>query len=169
MEVLAPAGNWQALTAAVLAGADAVYLSGRGHGARRLAGNFTKEELPAAVRYAHEHRCKVYVAVNTLQKEGELEASLRHVEELQMMGADAVIVQDRGLLRAIGEELSIPVHASTQMGIHSLDGVRWAQEHGVQRVILSRELSLDEISALAKDSGTELEVFVHGALCYCFS
>ncbi|MEI6796089.1 MAG: U32 family peptidase, partial [Methanomassiliicoccales archaeon] len=105
----------------------------------------------------------------TLQKEGELEASLRHVEELQMMGADAVIVQDRGLLRAIGEELSIPVHASTQMGIHSLDGVRWAQEHGVQRVILSRELSLDEISALAKDSGTELEVFVHGALCYCFS
>jgi putative protease len=169
MEVLAPAGNWQALTAAVLAGADAVYLSGRGHGARRLAGNFTREELPGAVRYAHEHHCKVYVAVNTLQKEGELEASLRHVEELQQMGADAVIVQDRGLLRAIGEDLSIAVHASTQMGIHSLEGVRWAEEQGVRRVILARELSLDEIAALTKESGMELEVFVHGALCYCFS
>jgi putative protease len=169
MEVLAPAGSWPALAAAVMGGADAVYLSGRGHGARRLAGNFTREELPAAVLYAHEHQCKVYAAVNTLQKEDELEGSLRHAQELQLMGADAIIVQDRGLLRAVSERLTIPIHASTQMGIHTIDGVRWAQDHGVSRVILAREMTIDEVAAIRRETDMEIEVFVHGALCYCFS
>jgi putative protease len=169
MEVLAPAGSWPALAAAIMGGADAVYLSGRGQGARRLAGNFTREELPAAVSYAHEHQCKVYAAVNTLQKEEELEDSLRHAQELQLMGADAIIVQDRGLLRAVSERLTIPIHASTQMGIHTADGVRWAKENGVSRVILAREMTLDEVAAVKRETEMEIEVFVHGALCYCFS
>jgi putative protease len=169
MEVLSPAGSWPALAAAVLGGADAVYLSGRGHGARRLANNFAREELPAAVRYAHDRGCKVYVAVNTLVKEEELEESLRHVEELQAMGADAVIVQDRGLLREIVANLGIRVHASTQLGLHTADGLRWAEAEGIDRVILAREMGLDEIAAVSRDVEMEIEVFVHGALCYCFS
>lgn len=169
MEVLAPAGSVEALKAAILGGAGAIYLGGKRFGARRFAPNLSDEEMAGAVDLAHSKEVRIYVTVNTLIKEAELDEALSYVAFLQDLGADAVIVQDRGLLRAIKERLRIPVHASTQMGIHTPEGARWAEENGVERVILARELSLDEIGAIRRESGVELEVFVHGALCYCFS
>jgi putative protease len=169
MEVLAPAGSVDALKAAVLGGADAVYLGGRRFGARKFAPNLSDEEMAGALEYAHDRRVRIYVTVNTLIKEREMEEALSYVATLEDMGADAVIVQDRGLLRALRRELRVPVHASTQMGIHTPEGARWAEQAGIERVILARELSLEEIAGIRKASGVELEVFVHGALCYCFS
>ncbi len=169
MEVLAPAGSIESLKAAISGGADAVYLGGRRFGARRFAPNFSDEELAGAADLAHAHGVRVYVTVNTLIKDRELEDAVSYVGLLEDIGADAVIVQDRGLLRAIKERTRIPVHASTQMGIHTPEGARWAEENGIERVILARELSLAEISEIREKSKVGLEVFVHGALCYCFS
>jgi len=169
MEVLAPAGSIESFKAAILGGADAIYLGGKRFGARKFAQNFSDEELAGAVDLAHSQGVKVYVTVNTLIKQRELEAAFNYVAFLEDIGADAVIVQDRGLLPAITGRLRIPVHASTQMGIHTPEGVRWAEENGIQRVILARELTLAEISDIRKESAVGLEVFVHGALCYCFS
>jgi putative protease len=169
MEVLAPAGSIESLKAAILGGADAVYLGGSRFGARRFAQNFKDEELAGAVDLAHSKGVKVYVTVNILVKERELEDAVSYVGFLEDTGTDAVIVQDRGLLRAINERMEIPVHASTQMGIHTPEGAKWAEESGIDRVILARELSLAEISKIRDSSKVGLEVFVHGALCYCFS
>jgi putative protease len=159
----------ESLKAAILGGADAVYLGGRRFGARRFAQNFSDEEMAGAVDLAHSKGVKVYITVNTLIKEKELEDAVTYVGLLEDIGTDAVIVQDRGLLRAIKERMRIPVHASTQMGIHTPEGARWAEENGIERVILARELSLAEISKIRGSSKIGLEVFVHGALCYCFS
>jgi len=169
MEVLAPVGSREALKAAVLGGADAVYLGGKEFGARRKASNFTDPELRGAVRFAHDHGVRVHVTVNILVKEGELRSALSFIDLLDEIEADAIITQDRGLLRMIRDRYSIPVHASTQMGIHSPDGVRWAKENGISRVILARELRLEEIERIRKASEVELEVFIHGALCYSVS
>jgi len=169
MEVLAPAGSIESLKAAILGGADAIYLGGMRFGARKFAQNFSDEELAGAVDLAHSKGAKVYVTVNTLIKEKELDDAISYVGLLEDIAADAVIVQDRGLLRAIKEHMHIPVHASTQMGIHTPEGVRWAEENGIERVILARELTLAEISKIREGSKVGLEVFVHGALCYCFS
>jgi putative protease len=169
VELLAPVGYKDALKAAIIGGADAVYLGGKDFGARRLAENFDDGEMRSAIKLAHDNHVKVYVTVNTLIKESELEQAASFVDMLRSIGADAVIVQDRGLLRLIRENIKMPVHASTQMGIDSLEGALWAQEEGVERVILSRELSLAEIRKIKEGSKVGLEVFVHGALCYCFS
>ncbi len=169
MEVLAPAGSLESLKAAILGGADAIYLGGKRFGARKFAQNFSDEELAGAVELAHSKRVRAYVTVNTLIKESELEDAVSYVGLLEDIGADAVIVQDRGLLRAIKENTRIPLHASTQMGIHTPEGARWAEENGIERVILARELTLEEISSIREASKVGLEVFVHGALCYCFS
>ncbi len=168
MELLAPAGSFSTLRAAIEGGADAVYMGGRSFSARRYAVNFSDRELRDAISLAHESDVRAYVAVNTLVKDGEMDGALRFVEGLQSMGADAIILQDLGLLKAI-RDWDIEKHASTQMGIHSRDGLHWAREAGISRVILARELSLPEISLLARDSPVELEVFVHGALCYSVS
>ncbi|OPY32017.1 MAG: Peptidase family U32 [Methanomassiliicoccales archaeon PtaU1.Bin124] len=169
MELLAPVGYPDALKAAVLGGADAVYLAGKDFGARRLADNFSDEELRGAVRYAHDNKLRVYVTVNTLIKESELDSAASFVDFLHSAEVDALIVQDRGLMRYILDRGDMKVHASTQMGIESLDGALWAQEEGLERVILSRELSLAQINAIKEGSKIDLEVFIHGALCYCFS
>ena len=145
MELLAPVGYKDALKAAIIGGADAVYLGGKDFGARRLAENFDDGEMRSAIKLAHDHHVKVYVTVNTLIKESELETAASYIDMLRSIGADAIIVQDRGLLRLIKENIKMPVHASTQMGIDSLEGALWAQEEGIERVILSRELSLAEI------------------------
>jgi len=169
MEVLAPAGTVDSLKAALSAGADAVYLGGKRFGARHFASNFSDAELAGAIGLSHSRSAKVYVTVNTLIKEAETREALDYVARLEKMGADAVIVQDRGLLSLIKENLGIAVHASTQMGIHTPDGALWAREHGVDRAILARELNLKQIEEVKRESGIGVEVFVHGALCICFS
>ncbi len=169
MELLVPVGSKDALKAAIAGGADAVYLGGKLFGARRLAENFTDAELGTAVRLAHSHGMRVYLTVNTLIKESELRDAFSYLDYLESIGVDAVIVQDRGLLRLIRDNFSLPVHASTQMGIHSPEGAVWAEENGISRVILARELRLDELRKIREAARIELEVFIHGALCYSFS
>jgi putative protease len=172
-ELLAPAGSPEAFHAAVAAGADAVYLSGKRFGARKYASNFSDTEIEDAVRYAHDRDVKVYVTVNTLVHDRELPGVLGYLVWLYSLGVDAVLVQDTGvamLARRIVPGLVL--HASTQMTIHSADGVRWAAAKGFRRVVLSRELSLEEVSRIAeatRESGVGLEVFAHGALCYSYS
>jgi putative protease len=168
VELLAPAGSFSSLRTAIKGGADAVYMGGKSFSARHYAQNFSDRELEDAVSLAHDNDVKAYVAVNTLIKDHELPEAVGFVSYLEDIGADAVILQDVGLLQAI-QDLKIPKHASTQMGFHSREGVCWAKEHGISRVILARELSLTELRHIAKGSPLELEVFVHGALCYCVS
>jgi len=149
-ELLAPAGSPEALRAAVAAGADAVYLSGKRFGARRFAPNFSDGEIADSVRYAHSRGVRVYVTVNTLIHDRELAGVAEYLVWLYSVGIDAILVQDIGvatLARRIVPDLAI--HASTQMTIHNTDGVFWAAEQGFSRVVLARELSLAEVSAIA--------------------
>ena len=154
--------------AAIKGGCDAVYLAGKSFGARSFAKNFSDAELEGAVRYAHEHGVKVNVTVNTIVKNSEIEEAVSFVQLCKDIGADAVIIQDLGLLKAI-QNIPIAKHASTQMQIHSREGVLWCAENGISRAILARELTMDEIREIAKDCPIELEVFVQGAMCYCMS
>lgn len=168
MEILSPAGNPDGLAAAVKGGCDAVYLAGKDFGARAFAGNFTDRQLEGAVGYAHDRGVKVYVTVNTSVKNSEMSDAVTFVRFLKDIGADAVLVQDTGLLRAI-QGIDIPLHASTQMQIHSLEGLRWCEENGLDRAVLARELTMEELSEIVPDSPIETEVFIQGALCYCMS
>jgi len=169
-ELLAPAGSPRALKVALNAGADAVYLSGKDFGARHYAENFSRDELQEAIREAHLLDRKVYVTLNTLIKNSELPEVSEYLQDLYSMGADAVIIQDPALL-VLRDELSIdiPFHASTQMTIHSRAGVEWAERMKIDRVILARELSFDEVQEIVRASGVEVEIFVHGAICYSYS
>lgn len=170
MEVLAPAGSAEALRAAVKAGADAVYLAGKAFGARAAAANFTKDELRDAVVYCAQRNVKVYVTVNTLIKDTELNEAMRFIAFLCEIGVDAVIVQDLGLLRCIHRQApSMVVHASTQMTLSGSRGIALVEPYGVERAILPRELSLDEIASIRGKTKVSLEVFVHGALCMSVS
>jgi len=169
VELLSPAGSKDSLIAAILGGADAIYLGGKQFGARRLAQNFTDSELKGAVKLAHDNDVQVFVTVNTLVKQGELSAVFSYLDYLNSIESDAVIVQDRGLIPLIRDNFSIPIHASTQMGIHSPECAIWAEKQGIQRAILARELSLEQLERLRESTGMELEVFVHGALCYSVS
>ena len=169
-ELLAPAGNMESLIAAVENGADAVYLGVKDFSARAYAGNFTMEEFREAIDFAHLRDVKVYVTMNTLIKDSEMEKALEIMYTLNELGADAIIVQDMGLLEIAREKVpSLPVHASTQMTIHNTGGVLSLKKMGVKRIVLARELSLEEIAGIKKDTGAEIEAFVHGALCICYS
>jgi len=171
MELLAPAGNWEAFIAAVENGADAVYLGGQDFSARKSAANFSLPEIGRAVEYAHLRRRKVLVTVNTLIDKAEFQAALDFVAELYKLNIDAVIVQDLGLLGAIRHLIpDLKVHASTQMTIHNLAGAQLLRDQGIKRIVLAREMNLSEISELGRQlKDVELEVFIHGALCYSFS
>lgn len=169
MELLSPAGSKDSLKAAILGGADAVYLGGKQFGARRLAQNFTDSELKGAVRLAHDNDVKVFVTVNILVKQRELSAAFSYLDYLNSIESDAVIVQDRGMITLIRENFPMPIHASTQMGIHSPECAIWAERQGIQRAILARELSLEQLERVRKSTKMGLEVFVHGALCYSVS
>ena len=172
-EILAPAGNAEMLRAAVFAGADAVYLGLQHFNARRTAGNFSAEELQSAVSFCHARRVRVYVALNTTAYPGELPALAGAVSDIAAAGADAVIVQDlaaASLVRRLAP--GIALHGSTQMSVQSAHGVRQLAAMGFSRVILARELTLDEVAAVtraAAECGVETEVFVHGALCMSVS
>ena len=169
-ELLAPAGSLTALKASVNAGADAVYIGGSRFGARAYADNPGEDELITGIDYAHLRGARVYMTVNTLLKESELddlEAYMRpYVEE----GIDAVLVQDFGVLRRLHELFpALPLHASTQMTVTGPNGAALLRPYGVTRVVPARELSIEELKAIREESGLEVETFVHVALCYCYS
>ena len=170
LELLAPAGSMDALRAAVQSGANAVYLGSGPFNARQNAKNFTLDELPDAVRYCHVRGVQVHLTLNTLVTDRELEQAAQTVTAAVKAGVDAFIVQDLGLvslLRQMAPE--VPIHASTQMSIHSLEGVLRAAAMGMSRVVLARELSREDIAYICRNSPIEIEVFVHGALCMCYS
>ena len=167
MELLSPAGSFEALQAAVCAGADAVYLGATAFSARASAANFDDETLPRAVSYAHMAGVKVLVTVNTLIFPREMDDAVALVQRLRDAGADGLIVQDLGLAEALCARLGpdVPLHASTQATVHNLPGIQEMARRGFRRVVLARELSLKELAPLCRESPVELEVFAHGALC----
>ncbi len=170
MELLAPAGNRKCLEAAVMGGADAVYLAGINFGARSFADNFEISEIEDAVRYCHLRGVRVYVTVNTLILDREISVLEEYIVFLARANVDAVIVQDLGVMEIIHRICpKLPVHISTQATIHNLNGVLEMERLGAKRVVLSRELSYDEIKYISENSSAELEVFVHGAMCMCYS
>ena len=169
MELLSPAGNRDALQAAIACGADACYLGYTSFGARSYAGNFDDDGLKEAVGYAHERGKKIYVTVNTLVKQPEMDDVCDVLELLCRCGADAAIVQDFGVARIARECFpELTLHASTQMTIHNAQGARMMQKHGFDRVVPARECSLSELKRIA-DTGVEVEAFAHGALCVAIS
>ena len=170
LELLAPAGSMEAVAAAVQNGADAVYLGYGDFNARRNAKNFSQEEFAAAVSYCHVRGTKVYLTLNTLLTDRELPRAAEFAAQASALGADAVLVQDMGVVRLLRQVApDLPVHASTQMTLHNLDGVKMAAELGMTRAVLSRELSRDQIEYICQRSPIEIEVFAHGALCMCYS
>lgn len=169
-ELLAPAGTYEAFIAAVENGADAVYLGGKLFNARANASNFDLEELAKITTYAHLRNVKIYVTLNTLLNNNEIQEALDFSYDLYNIGIDAVIVQDLGLAKILHEYIpNLPLHASTQMTIYNLEGVKKLKELGFTRVVLARELSLEEIKYICDNTDMEIEVFVHGALCISYS
>ncbi len=170
IELLAPAGSMESLIAAVTKGADAIYLGGSKFSARAYASNFDNEEMEKAVDYCHEYGVTVYVTVNTLLKENELQEAVDYVGFLYRIGVDALIIQDTGLVNRIREEYpDFEIHASTQLSIHNGEGALFFRDNGFLRIVLSRELTLEEIRHISKDLNIETEIFVHGALCVSYS
>lgn len=170
VELLAPAGGFEELIAAIKAGADSVYVGAKEFSARAYAKNFSEDELKKAIDFCHERGKKIYLAINTLIYNDEMRKALKLLEFAYKEGIDAVIVQDIGLLFImINEFPDLPIYASTQMTVHNLAQVKFLEGLGVKRVILSRELSIDEIKNIRQQSSIELEVFVHGALCVSYS
>ena len=170
-ELLAPAGSFEIFQAVIAAGADAVYVGGDMFGARAYANNFSSEELLAAIDYAHLHGVKVYLTVNTLLKNAELTHKLYdYLLPFYKQGLDAVLVQDMGVFSFIRESFpDLPIHTSTQMTVTGVEGARLMQRLGAERVVMAREVSLPEMKRIYEETGVELEAFVHGALCYCYS
>lgn len=169
-ELLAPAGNINIFKAVIEAGADAVYVGGSMFGARAYANNFNEEELLYAIDYAHLKGVKVYLTVNTLLKNDEIEKLYDYLLPFYERGLDAVLVQDLGALKLIHDRFpDLAIHTSTQMTVTGIDGVEFLKQFGVQRVVMAREVSLAEMKEIHEKCGMEIEAFVHGALCYSYS
>lgn len=169
-EILAPVGNKEALKSAVLSGADAVYFGMGNFNARRNAQNFTDEQIKQAIEYCHARGVKVHITLNTLIKDCELAEIYEAIRKIANFGADAVIVQDLGVAKAVKTICpSLEMHASTQMTVGTLEGLKVLKDLGFNRAVLPRELSFDEIKYLCKHSPIDLEMFIHGALCMCVS
>ncbi len=170
IEILAPAGSQESLRAAVCAGADAVYIGGTRFGARAYAKNLNEDEMLEAIDYVHIHGRRIYLTVNTLLKDSEIQGLYEYLLPYYLRGLDGVIVQDIGVLEYLRRYLpELPVHASTQMTITGEAGTEFLKKQGVVRVVPARELSLEEIRRMKEQTGMEIECFVHGALCYCYS
>ncbi|MBQ4602962.1 MAG: U32 family peptidase [Clostridia bacterium] len=169
-EILAPAGSFDALTAAVRCGANAVYLGGKALNARRNASNFSDEELKRAVEYCHARNVKVYLTLNTLVSDNEKETAYEAIKCACNAFVDALILQDIGLASMVRQVFpDMPIHASTQMSVQSIEGIRILEKLGFSRAVLPRELSEKEIKSISEQTDMELECFVHGALCMCVS
>ncbi len=169
-EILAPAGSMETFKAVIEAGADAIYVGGSRFGARAYADNFTEEELLEAIDYAHLKGVKVYLTINTLLKNTEIDQLYAYLLPYYKQGIDAVLVQDFGALIYIHRHFpDLPIHTSTQMTVTGIDGVEFLRQFGVTRVVMAREMSLEEMKEIHDKTGMELEAFVHGALCYSYS
>ena len=170
-ELLAPAGSFEILKAVIAAGADAVYVGGSQFGARAYANNFTEEELLEAIDYVHLRGKKLFLTVNTLFKNNEINDSLyEYLLPYYKKGLDAVIVQDFGVISYIKQYFpDLPIHTSTQMTVTGVEGAKLLKNLGAERVVLARELSIDEMKKIRDEAEVELEAFIHGALCYSFS
>lgn len=170
-ELLAPAGSFTTFKAVIEAGADAVYVGGSRFGARAYADNFNEEELLEALDYAHLHGVKVYLTINTLLKNNEVKKELfDYLLPFYKKGLDAVLVQDFGVLKFIHENFpKLPIHTSTQMTVTGVEGALFLKQYGVTRVVMAREVSLKEMKRIRQEADIEIEAFVHGALCYCYS
>ncbi|MCM1266392.1 MAG: U32 family peptidase, partial [Bacteroidales bacterium] len=170
VELLAPAGNYEAFLGAVNAGADAVYLGGERFGARAYADNFQAEEILRALSVAHFYGKKIYLTVNTLLKEREVETLSDYLADFYEAGLDGVIVQDLGALRFLREHFPrLALHASTQMTVTGVRGASLLKAAGVSRIVPARELSLREVRKIREEADVEVECFIHGAMCYCYS
>ncbi|MBM7556677.1 DUF3656 domain-containing U32 family peptidase [Halanaerobacter jeridensis] len=169
-ELLSPVGNWESLYAAVQNGCDAIYVGGTDFNARNRADNFSTAELKEVIEYAHLRGVKVYITANILYKEGEMKEVLEFISQVYDYGADAIIVQDLGIAKLIHQYFpDIELHASTQMNIHNVKGAQLLEELGFDRVILARELNLEEIKEINQQTDLKVETFVHGALCISYS
>ena len=170
VEILAPAGSFESMKAAVAAGADAVYMGGSRFGARAYAENPGEEKLLEAIDYVHLHGCRLYLTVNTLMKDGEMEELYEYLVPYYRHGLDAAIVQDMGVFSFLRERFpALPIHASTQMTVTGPRGASLMMRMGASRSVTARELSLEEIRRIYEETGAEIESFVHGALCYSYS
>lgn len=170
IELLAPAGNMECLIAAINAGCDAIYIGGKQFGARAFSNNFTDNELVEAIKYAHLYGVKIYVTVNTLIYENEVNEFIEYVRFLHTNNVDALIMQDIGMIDLVTKKFpNLEVHASTQCHVHNLDGVNVMKSMGVKRVVLARETSIEQIKHIKDNSDIDLEIFVHGALCMSYS
>ena len=170
VELLAPAGSREALVAAVENGANAIYLAGNAFGARAYANNFDREELREAIHFAHLRNVAIHVTVNTIVADEELEPLKDYLRFLYEAGADAILVQDLGVAKVAHETVpDLPLHASTQMSVSSIEGVRALAELGFTRAVLAREMSLKEVREIRAKTQADLEMFVHGAMCISYS
>lgn len=170
IELLAPAGDISCLKAAINAGCDAVYLAGKLFGARAFVNNFRDDELIYAIKYAHLYGVKVYLTVNTIIYEREVEKFINYIRFVHKNNIDAVIIQDLGMLDLVRKKFpNLEVHASTQMHIHNYEGALFAKKMGIKRVVIARETKLDVIKKIKDNIDIELECFIHGALCVSYS
>ncbi len=170
IELLAPVGNMECLKAAINAGCDAVYLAGKSFGARSFAGNFSKEELQIAINTCHLYGVKVYITVNTIIYDVEVDRFMEYIDYIHKLGVDAVIMQDIGMIDLVRKTYpNLEIHASTQANIHNLEGVKLCEELGIKRVVLARETPIELVKEIKRKTNTEIEIFVHGALCMSYS
>ena len=170
IEILAPASSMEGVYAAIAAGADAIYIGGTRFGARAYANNLDLHEMCAAIDYVHLYGKHIYLTVNTLLKPGEIDELYTYLKPYYQWGIDAVIVQDVGVLKFIADHfLGLPIHASTQMSLTMAEGAKCFERYPVTRLVNARELELAELKLLRKNTSLEIESFVHGALCYCYS
>ena len=170
IELLAPVGNMDCLKAAINAGCDAVYLAGKNFGARSFAGNFSNEELEVAINTCHLYGVKVYITVNTVIYDVEVDRFIEYIDYIHKLGVDAVIMQDIGMIDLVRKTYpNLEIHASTQANIHNLEGVKLCEELDIKRVVLARETPIELVKEIKEKTNTEIEIFVHGALCMSYS
>ena len=170
MEILSPAGNMECFKAAIQGGANAIYIGGKNFGARAFSPNFTNEEIVTAIKLAHKYNIRVYVTVNTLIYEDEVEDFINYIDFLHRNNVDAIIIQDIGMLDLIRKTYpNLEIHASTQMHIHNLEGAKLMEKLGVKRVVLARETPIDLVKEIKENTGLEIEIFGYGALCVSYS
>ncbi len=170
MELLSPVGNMNCLYAAINAGCDAVYLAGINFGARSFAGNFTNEELESAVNICHLYGVRVYITVNTLIYDLEVERFMKYIDFLVSINVDALIMQDIGMIDLVRKTYpTLEIHASTQANIHNLEGVKLCEKLGIKRVVLPRETSIELVREIKRNTNIEIEIFIQGALCMSYS
>ena len=168
-EILAPAGNLEKLKVAVLYGADAVYIGGQKYGLREASENFTYDEIREGVEFAHQHQSKVFVVLNGFLHDSDLETLPEFLSFLENVGVDAVIVSDLGVIATVRKFSNLEIHLSTQASCLNVEAAKFWKDQGVKRVVLGREVSIPEAALIKRESGLEVELFIHGSMCMAYS